>query len=119
MRLARQGGGKPFFEDSTRTRSSGAAETHSRLVQCSVINAGDGSHEHPTQGWLDVFTIRETCQAQERKIADWHVASVGVEMTYVLRNNLSIAMGYGQQLRRAPGATNKGDQFDIAIALGF
>jgi len=28
-------------------------------LQCSVINAGDGAHEHPTQALLDVFTIRE------------------------------------------------------------
>ena len=30
-----------------------------RTVQCSVVNAGDGAHEHPTQGLLDLYTIRE------------------------------------------------------------
>lgn len=45
-----------------RHRSSGAPELLSKIVNCSVINAGDGSHEHPTQGLLDLFTIREHLQ---------------------------------------------------------
>ena len=40
-----------------RHHLSGAAVQLVRSVQCSVINAGDGQHEHPTQGLLDVFTI--------------------------------------------------------------
>jgi aspartate carbamoyltransferase catalytic subunit len=42
-----------------RHRASGAPHLLARSVNCSVINAGDGSHEHPTQGLLDLFTIRE------------------------------------------------------------
>ncbi len=42
-----------------RHSSSGAAEYLSRHVRASVVNAGDGIHEHPTQGLLDIFTIRE------------------------------------------------------------
>lgn len=44
-----------------RHRSSGAPHLLTRPggVSCSVINAGDGSHEHPTQALLDLFTIRE------------------------------------------------------------
>ncbi|WP_456434091.1 aspartate carbamoyltransferase catalytic subunit [Thermosulfuriphilus sp.] len=38
---------------------SGAAHLLARHVQASVINAGDGSHEHPTQALLDLLTIRE------------------------------------------------------------
>jgi aspartate carbamoyltransferase catalytic subunit len=41
-----------------RHGSSGAAELLARKVDCSVINAGDGKHEHPTQALLDAFTIR-------------------------------------------------------------
>jgi aspartate carbamoyltransferase catalytic subunit len=41
-----------------RHGSSGAAELLSRKVDCAVINAGDGKHEHPTQALLDAFTIR-------------------------------------------------------------
>lgn len=42
-----------------RHSSSGAPEFLSRHLKCGVLNAGDGTHEHPTQGLLDIFTIRE------------------------------------------------------------
>src|SRR6266702_3067539 len=42
-----------------RHSSSGAPATLTRWVRASVLNAGDGTHEHPTQGLLDLFTIRE------------------------------------------------------------
>ncbi|MCB9993971.1 MAG: aspartate carbamoyltransferase catalytic subunit [Hyphomicrobiaceae bacterium] len=41
-----------------RHGSSGAVELLSQKVGCSVINAGDGTHEHPTQALLDALTIR-------------------------------------------------------------
>ena len=42
-----------------RTNAAGAPLMLSRILQASVVNAGDGAHEHPTQGLLDIFTIRE------------------------------------------------------------
>lgn len=42
-----------------RHPAAGAAETLARGVKSSVINAGDGWHEHPTQALLDLFTMRE------------------------------------------------------------
>jgi aspartate carbamoyltransferase catalytic subunit len=42
-----------------RHPSSGAPQTLTRWVTASVLNAGDGTHEHPTQALLDLFTIRE------------------------------------------------------------
>jgi aspartate carbamoyltransferase catalytic subunit len=42
-----------------RHGSSGAVELLSRKVDCAVVNAGDGKHEHPTQALLDAFTIRD------------------------------------------------------------
>src|SRR5688500_2754848 len=42
-----------------RHPAAGAAHLLSRTVKCSVVNAGDGAHEHPTQGLLDLYTIRE------------------------------------------------------------
>ena len=42
-----------------RHPAAGAAQDLSRRVGVGVINAGDGQHEHPTQGLLDAFTIRE------------------------------------------------------------
>lgn len=42
-----------------RHASPGAAHFLSKVVAANVINAGDGAHEHPTQGLLDMFTLRE------------------------------------------------------------
>ena len=42
-----------------RHAMAGAPELLARTVNASVINAGDGAHEHPTQGLLDMFTIRQ------------------------------------------------------------
>jgi len=41
-----------------RHHAAGAVQLLSQKVDCSVINAGDGSHEHPTQALLDALTIR-------------------------------------------------------------
>jgi len=56
-----------------RHQASGAAHFIARHTKCAVVNAGDGMHEHPTQGLLDLLTI------QERKgcIAGLRVAIVG------------------------------------------
>ncbi len=72
-----------------RHRSSGAPHLLARSVNCSVINAGDGSHEHPTQGLLDLFTMRETMAARGRSFADLHVAIVGdIANSRVARSNI-------------------------------
>ena len=42
-----------------RHSTPGAPHLLSKHLACSVINAGDGAHEHPTQGLLDIFTIRQ------------------------------------------------------------
>jgi aspartate carbamoyltransferase catalytic subunit len=42
-----------------RHGASGAAHYLARFAHCHIINAGDGAHEHPTQGLLDLFTIFE------------------------------------------------------------
>ena len=42
-----------------RHSSAGAPHRLSRWVEASVINAGDGAHEHPTQALLDLYSIRE------------------------------------------------------------
>ncbi|MCX5691700.1 MAG: aspartate carbamoyltransferase catalytic subunit [Planctomycetota bacterium] len=43
-----------------RAKQSGAAAMVAQRVRCAVINGGDGRHEHPTQGLLDVYTIAES-----------------------------------------------------------
>jgi aspartate carbamoyltransferase catalytic subunit len=42
-----------------RHSSAGAARYLANVLECSVINAGDGAHEHPTQGLLDIMTMRQ------------------------------------------------------------
>ncbi len=56
-----------------RHPSSGAPSLASRWVRCAVINAGDGMHEHPTQGLLDLLTVRQ----RKGRIAGLRVAIVG------------------------------------------
>jgi aspartate carbamoyltransferase catalytic subunit len=56
-----------------RHPSSGAPEAATHWVRGSVINAGDGCHEHPTQGLLDLLTIRE----HKNGIEGLNVAIVG------------------------------------------
>lgn len=48
-----------------RTAISGAAHQVARRVRIPVINAGDGRHEHPTQGLLDLVTLRESLGSLE------------------------------------------------------
>ncbi len=56
-----------------RHSAAGASLRLSQAVRCCVINAGDGQHAHPTQGLLDLFTIRE----HKGRIAGLNVAIVG------------------------------------------
>ena len=68
-----------------RHKAAGAAELLSRHLQCSVVNAGDGAHEHPTQGLLDLYTIRE----RFGRVAGLKVAIVGdVANSRVARSDL-------------------------------
>jgi aspartate carbamoyltransferase catalytic subunit len=68
-----------------RHPASGAPDLLARHLRCSVVNAGDGAHEHPTQALLDLLTIREK-KAQLDGLA---VAIVGdVTHSRVARSNI-------------------------------
>ncbi len=68
-----------------RHPSSGTAEILARLVKCSVINAGDGSHEHPSQALLDLLTVRERFE----KIEGLKIAIIGdISHSRVARSNI-------------------------------
>jgi aspartate carbamoyltransferase catalytic subunit len=68
-----------------RHPSSGAAEFLGNRIRSNVINAGDGKHEHPTQGLLDLLTIRD----KHGKIAGLKVCLVGdVLHSRVARSNI-------------------------------
>ncbi len=68
-----------------RHQAAGSAHLVAQHVKCSVINAGDGAHEHPTQGLLDLYTIRE----RFGHIKGLKVAIVGdIANSRVARSNL-------------------------------
>ncbi|MGA3182101.1 MAG: aspartate carbamoyltransferase catalytic subunit [Verrucomicrobiota bacterium] len=68
-----------------RHSASGAPHFLARFLQASVINAGDGAHEHPTQALLDAFTIRE----HKGKIAGLNVTILGdILYSRVARSNI-------------------------------
>lgn len=57
-----------------RAKQNGAAAMIAGAVKCPVFNAGDGKHEHPTQGLLDIYTIAE---AHER-LADFDLSGLTI-----------------------------------------
>lgn len=68
-----------------RHNCSGAANILARALEISVINAGDGWHEHPTQALLDIFTLKEKLG----KIKGLNVAIVGdIAHSRVARSNI-------------------------------
>ncbi|MCE5327265.1 MAG: aspartate carbamoyltransferase catalytic subunit [Planctomycetaceae bacterium] len=68
-----------------RHGQSGAPHLLARNLQASVVNAGDGSHEHPTQGLLDIFTMRQRLG----RIEGLKVALVGdIAHSRVARSNI-------------------------------
>ena len=79
-----------------RHSSAGAAETLARGVKSSVINAGDGWHEHPTQALLDLYTIRE----RGLSFQGLRVAIVGdVSHSRVARSNIHALTKLGAEVR--------------------
>jgi aspartate carbamoyltransferase catalytic subunit len=68
-----------------RHAAPGAAAVLARHLQASVVNAGDGAHEHPTQALLDCYTIREKLG----RLEGVHVAIVGdISHSRVARSNI-------------------------------
>jgi aspartate carbamoyltransferase catalytic subunit len=68
-----------------RHTAPGAPLLLAQNLQCSVINAGDGAHEHPTQGLLDIFTIRRA----KGRLEGLTVALVGdIAHSRVARSNI-------------------------------
>ena len=68
-----------------RHRTPGTPHLLAKNIRCSVINAGDGAHEHPTQGLLDIMTIRE----HRKKIKGLTVALIGdISHSRTARSNI-------------------------------
>ena len=79
-----------------RHHASGAVELLARKVDCAVINAGDGSHEHPTQALLDALTIRR----RKGHIEGLTVAICGdILHSRVARSNIILLNALGARVR--------------------
>jgi len=78
-----------------RHSSAGAPLFLSQRLASSVINAGDGAHEHPTQALLDVFTIRERLG----RVAGLHVAIIGdILFSRVARSDIAALLKLGAKV---------------------
>ncbi|MEK7825375.1 MAG: aspartate carbamoyltransferase catalytic subunit, partial [Nitrospirota bacterium] len=85
-----------------RHSSSGAPDRLARRLKSSVINAGDGSHEHPTQALTDLYTIRE----RKGGVSGLVVTIVGdIAHSRVARSNIYALVKMGADVRVAGPAT--------------
>lgn len=81
---------------TVRHDQSGAVQLLSQKVKCSVINAGDGSHEHPTQALLDALTIRK----RRGDINGLRIAICGdIRHSRVARSNIMLLKKMGAEVR--------------------
>jgi len=99
-----------------RHPESGAVKLLSDHVNCAVINAGDGSHEHPTQALLDALTIRRRRGPLEKLT----VAICGdILHSRVARSNILLFDAIGAQVRLVAPPTllppNAADVFGVAV----
>jgi aspartate carbamoyltransferase catalytic subunit len=85
-----------------RHGASGAPHQLARICKSSIINAGDGMHEHPTQALLDAFTMLE----RKGRLAGLRVAIVGdLAHSRVLRSNALLLTRMGAEVRACGPAT--------------
>ncbi len=98
-----------------RHQDSGAAEMLARKLDCCVVNAGDGSHEHPTQALLDALTIRR----RRSSLEGLTVAICGdVLHSRVARSNIHLLSKMGVRVRLVAPRTllpAAADRFGVEI----
>ena len=86
--------GSPFT--FSQHGESGATQLLAEKVNCSVINAGDGSHEHPTQALLDALTIKRRLKKLEGLV----IAICGdIAHSRVARSNIHLLVTMGAEVR--------------------
>ncbi|MEP3050334.1 MAG: aspartate carbamoyltransferase catalytic subunit [Erythrobacter sp.] len=86
-----------------RHGSSGATQLIADKVDCPVINAGDGSHEHPTQALLDALALRHALHARGSSAEDFNGLTVticgDILHSRVARSNLLCLQAMGANVR--------------------
>lgn len=81
-----------------RHAASGAPHGIAERVRCSIVNAGDGLHEHPTQALLDAFTIRRF----KKRLEGLKIAICGdIAHSRVARSNALLLTMFGNEVRFA------------------
>ncbi|MDO8494890.1 MAG: aspartate carbamoyltransferase catalytic subunit [Deltaproteobacteria bacterium] len=99
-----------------RHASSGIPQLFAKHLQCSVINAGDGQHEHPSQALLDLMTIQE----HKKRIEGLHVAIIGdILHSRVARSNILLLKKMGAKVSLAGPASlipKEMAQYDVKIS---
>jgi aspartate carbamoyltransferase catalytic subunit len=99
-----------------RHGSSGAVQLISVKVDCPVLNAGDGRHEHPTQALLDALTIRR----RKGRIAGLRVAICGdILHSRVARSNFQLLASLGAEVRAVAPSTLLPDGLDGYAVQSF
>ncbi|HLG43804.1 MAG TPA: aspartate carbamoyltransferase catalytic subunit [Nitrospirales bacterium] len=79
-----------------RHPAAGAPDILARSLRASVVNAGDGGHEHPTQALLDLFTLRE----KKREFRGLRLVIVGdIAHSRVARSNIFALTKLGAEVR--------------------
>jgi len=92
-----------------RHHAAGAVELLAQKVDCSVINAGDGAHQHPTQALLDALTIRRA----KGRVAGLTVAICGdILHSRVARSNINVLNTLGARVRVVAPSTLLPSQAD-------
>lgn len=85
-----------------RHAEAGIPHLVAQKIRCSVINAGDGMHEHPTQALLDLMTIRKF----KKKVEGLHVAIIGdIAHSRVARSNILLLKKLGAHVSVAGPAS--------------
>ena len=78
-----------------RHASSGAPEFVARRLEIPVLNAGDGTHEHPTQALLDALTIRD----RKGKLEGWNITILGdILHSRVARSNIHLLSKFASRI---------------------
>jgi aspartate carbamoyltransferase catalytic subunit len=91
-----------------RHASSGAAQrlAESGWIKAKVVNAGDGTHEHPTQALLDAYTIRSHFPDHDRDFSGLHVGIVGdILHSRVARSNAYLLSSLGAKVTMVAPST--------------
>lgn len=99
-----------------RHSMAGAPNQLARLCNSPIVNAGDGSHEHPTQALLDALTIRE----RKGTIAGLKVAIIGdILHSRVARSNIHLLTKLGATVRLAGPGTLVPPEFGELVSHGL